>query len=73
MNITPTRPTLLAPLSWLPPGLPCVHHQWRHRDHTRTAPRTSLTGGENVTGSRPGWTSNGDLGLRVRLAWLKSP
>jgi hypothetical protein len=29
--------------------------------------------GEDVTGSRAGGTSNSDLGLRLRLATLKSP
>jgi hypothetical protein len=73
MNITPIRRPTLAPLIWLPAGLPCVYRHWRRRDHLSGAPRTSFTDGEDVTGSRRGGTSNGDLGLRVRLAWLKSP
>lgn len=73
MNITPIRRPTLAPLIWLPAGLPCVHHRCRQRDHARGAARTSFSDVEDVTGSRLGGTSNGDLGLRVRLAWLKSP
>ena len=73
MNITPSRRTMLEPRTWLPAELPCVHHHWRHCDRARAAPRTSLTGVEDVTGSRAGGTSNRDLGPRVRQAWLKSP
>jgi hypothetical protein len=73
MNITPIRRPTLAPLIWLPAGLPYVHHRCRQRDHTRRAPRISFSDGDDVTTSRPGGTSNSDPGLRVRLPLLKSP
>ena len=73
MSITPIRRTLLAPLTWPPAGLPCVYRFWKRRDQASDAPRSSFTDGEDVTGSRHGGTSNIHLGLRVQLAWLKSP
>jgi hypothetical protein len=73
MNITHLRRPMPAPLLWLPAGLPCVYHRWRYRDHASSAPRTSFADGEDVNGGRHGAASNSDLGLRVRLAWLKSP
>jgi hypothetical protein len=73
MNITRIRRPMLAPLIWRPAEPPCVYHRCRHRDHTSGAPRTSLTDGEDVAGSRRGGTSNSDLGLRVRRASIKSP
>jgi len=73
MNITPLRQPMPAPLILLPAGLPCVYHRWWHRDHASSAPRTSSTDVEDIDGSHRGGTSNGDLGLRVRLARLKSP
>jgi hypothetical protein len=50
-----------------------VCYRWRQRDHACRAERTLLNDGKDVTGSRPGGTSNTDLGMRVRLASLKSP
>jgi len=73
MNITPFRRPMPAPPIWLPAGLHRVYRRCKHRDDASSAPRTSLTDGEDVTGSRRGDTSSGDLGLRVRPAWLKSP
>jgi len=73
MNITPIRRTLPVQPLWLPAGLPCVYHHWRQCHHVRAAPNTSLTGVEDVTSSRSGGTSNGDFGLRLRPARLKSP
>jgi hypothetical protein len=73
MNTMPIRRTLPAKFFWLPVELTCVHHHWRHCDHAGVAPRTSLTYLEDVAGSRSGGMSNGDFGLCVRTARLKSP
>lgn len=73
MNSTPIRPLTLEPLIWLPAGLHCVYRHGRRRDHASGTSRKSFTDGEDVTGSHPGGMSSSDLGLRVRLAWLKSP
>jgi hypothetical protein len=73
MNIASNRRQMPAPLNWQPAGLPCVHHRGRDRDHARCAARTSFIDGEDVTASRCGWTSNINLGLRVRLVPPKSP
>jgi hypothetical protein len=73
MNTTPIQRPMLAPLIRLPAGLHCNYHHRRHCDHASSAPRTPSTGGEDVNASHRGATSNSDLGLRVRLASLKSP
>jgi hypothetical protein len=73
MTIMPSRRTMLAQLLCLPAGLPCVHYHCSHCDHARAVPRTALTAGEDVSGNPSSGLSNGDFGLRVRPAQLKSP
>jgi hypothetical protein len=73
MNVTLLRRPGPAPLIWLPAGLPCDYHRRKHCGHASIAPRTPSTDGEDVNGSHHGATSNSDLGLRLRLARLKSP
>jgi hypothetical protein len=73
MNITPFDDRGWRRSLGCPRGLPCVHHRCRRRDHASGAARTSLSDGEDVTGSRSGGTSNSDPELSVRLPGLKSP
>jgi hypothetical protein len=73
MNIMFIRSPMPALLVQLPAGHHRAYDRWRRRDRARRAHRTSFTDGECVTGSRAGRTSNSDLGLRLRLATLKSP
>ena len=73
MNTMLIRSLMPARLVQPPAGLQCVCQHCRQRERARGAARTSITDGQDVTGSRFAGTSNTDFGMRVRLARLKSP